>query len=233
MRPRIRQAYYRIKPFIPRRLQIWARGLVVLRKLAACADWFGRVRRLLAMEEKRGFTSSFNFVPKKYHVDQLTLEFLRSRGFEVGVHGWKHDGKLYASRAKFQRRAQKINRCLKDWNATGFRSPAMHHNLDWLHQLEIDYDLSTFDTDPFEPQPDGVCTIFPFWVAAPKAGAGYVEMPYTLPQDSTLFVLMGRGDIDIWKRKLRWIVGYRGNGAGQHPPRLHELRPGEKGRRRI
>ena len=145
------------------------------------------------MEEKRGFTSSFNFVPKKYHVDQLTLEFLRSRGFEVGVHGWKHDGKLYSSRAKFQRRAQKINRCLKDWNATGFRSPAMHHNLDWLHQLDIDYDLSTFDTDPFEPQPDGVCTIFPFWVAGPKAGAGYVEMPYTLPQDSTMFVLMGEG----------------------------------------
>ena len=30
--------------------------------------------------------------------------------------------------------------------------------------LNIAYDASTFDTDPFEPQPDGVNTIFPFWV---------------------------------------------------------------------
>jgi hypothetical protein len=40
---------------------------------------------------------------------------------------------------------------------------------DWLHQLNIEYDLSTFDTDPFEPQPEGRHTIFPFWVPAPAA----------------------------------------------------------------
>src|SRR5438093_9277501 len=118
----------------------------------------------------------------------------------------------------------------------------MLRNLDWLHDLDVQYDASTFDTDPFEPQPDGVNTIFPFWVPAPGAekaevrrqkadpnsdlrspiseirppldqkseirnqkpgltsdlcslasGAsrpGYVELPYTLPQDFTLFVLL-------------------------------------------
>jgi hypothetical protein len=43
----------------------------------------------------------------------------------------------------------------------------MLRNLDWLGDLNIQYDGSTFDTDPFEPQPDGAGTIFPFWVPKP------------------------------------------------------------------
>jgi hypothetical protein len=33
-----------------------------------------------------------------------------------------------------------------------------------------------------------------------------VEIPYTLPQDFTLFVLMREKNIDVWKRKLDWIA---------------------------
>jgi hypothetical protein len=82
----------------------------------------------------------------------------------------------------------------------------MHHNLDWIHELNVEYDASTFDTDPFEPQPDGVGTIFPFLVRGNSDQRAYVELPYTLPQDFTLFVLMREKDIGIWKRKLDWIV---------------------------
>ena len=82
----------------------------------------------------------------------------------------------------------------------------MHHNLAWIHDLEIEYDASTFDTDPFEPQPDGVGTIFPFWVSKDGTQKGYVELPYTLPQDFTLFILMKEKNIDIWKQKLDWIA---------------------------
>ena len=35
---------------------------------------------------------------------------------------------------------------------------------------------------------------------------GYVELPYTLPQDFTLFVLMKEKNIEIWKKKLDWIA---------------------------
>jgi hypothetical protein len=35
---------------------------------------------------------------------------------------------------------------------------------------------------------------------------GFIELPYTLPQDFTLFVLMKEENIDIWKKKLDWIV---------------------------
>jgi len=122
------------------------------------------------------------------------------------VHGLNHDGKLYRSKEIFEKRATQINRYLRDWGAVGFRSPSMHFNLDWIHDLNIKYDASTFDTDPFEPQPDGVTTIFPFWVDGDSNQGGYVELPYTIPQDFTLFVLWRERNINIWKQKLDWIA---------------------------
>ena len=59
---------------------------------------------------------------------------------------------------------------------------------------------------PFEPQPDGVSTIFPFTVKNGGPEKSYIELPYTLPQDFLLFVLMRETTIDIWKRKLDWIA---------------------------
>jgi hypothetical protein len=70
--------------------------------------------------------------------------------------------------------------------------------------------MSTFDVDPFEPQSDGVDTIFPFQVTYGSNGAGYVELPYTLPQDFTLFILMQELDITIWQQKLGWIAAHGG-----------------------
>jgi hypothetical protein len=82
----------------------------------------------------------------------------------------------------------------------------MLHNLDWMCELNIEYDSSTFDTDPFEPQPEGVGTIYPFTVPGTEREKGYIELPYTLPQDFLLFVLLRHRDIRIWKQKLDWIV---------------------------
>jgi glycosyltransferase involved in cell wall biosynthesis len=164
------------------------------------------IHQLAALEMKLGFRSSFNFIPegKDGIPAELRADLVRD-GFEVGVHDLNHDGKLFWDRAEFARKAKRINSYLGEWGCSGFRSAFMHHNLDWLHDLEIQYDASTFDTDPFEPQPDGVTTIFPFWVAG-AAGQGYVELPYTLPQDSTLFLVLREPSPEIWKRKLDWIV---------------------------
>jgi glycosyltransferase involved in cell wall biosynthesis len=205
-----------------------------------------RVKQLAELEMELGFRSSFNFIPEgEYRVPAGLRAWLTDRGFEVGVHDLHHDGKLYSCRDEFLRKAQRINSHLKEWNATGFRSGFMLHNLNWIRDLDIQYDASTFDTDPFEPQPDGVDTIFPFWVTRPSSinssregvvpepdsprqlsavsrdvvpstrdsrptinhsRSGYVELPYTLPQDSTLFNLLRESTIDIWKTKLDWIA---------------------------
>jgi len=198
-----------------------------------------KCRALLRLEQELGFRSSFNFVPEgSYKVPAQLREELVRNGFEVGVHDLKHDGRLYRSRHEFRERAVRINRYLAEWGAVGFRSAFMLRKLDWLHELGISYDASTFDTDPFEPQPEGCQTIFPFWVSAPVAekskvsapeadqksdrtsdlqsaifGAprsGYVELPYTLPQDSTLFLLLCERTTDIWRRKLDWIAEHGG-----------------------
>lgn len=166
----------------------------------------GRVERLMELERRQGFRSSFNFVPEGgYRVPGTLRRRLEEEGFEVGVHGLYHDGKLFFSRSGFAARAAKIREYVAEWNACGFRSPLMHHKLAWQHVFGTDYDASTFDTDPFEPESDGVRTIFPFWVAAPEGG-GYVELPYTLVQDFNMFVILGERGIDVWKQKLDWIA---------------------------
>ena len=238
--------YYRIKPLIPRRLQIGLRRIMTQRKRARYADvwpideragkapegWTGwpegkkfalvlthdvdtargqeKCRKLMNLEMKLGFRSSFNFVPRRYDVSRELREELVRNGFEVGVHGLYHDGKYYSSREFFRERAGQINEYLKEWRAVGFRSPSMQHNLDWIHDLNIEYDASTFDTDPFEPQPDGMGTIFPFYVSNGASEGGYIELPYTLPQDFTLFVLLKETDSGIWEQKLDWIAEKEG-----------------------
>jgi hypothetical protein len=81
--------------------------------------------------------------------------------------------------------------------------------LDWIHQLNIKHSTCTFDTDPFEPEPSAARTIFPFF-ARNASKHEFVELPYTLPQDHTLFVIMQEKNINIWKRKLDWIVANGG-----------------------
>ncbi|HTV40893.1 MAG TPA: nucleotide sugar dehydrogenase [Candidatus Sulfotelmatobacter sp.] len=175
-------------------------------------SWRGlaKCRQLMQLEIQMGFRSSFNFIPEAdYNVSWALLDELRREGFEVGVQDLKHDGKLFQSRETFRDGAVQINRYLHAWDARGFRSAFMFHNLEWVHDLNVDYASCTFDTDPFEPQPDDVGTIFPFWVPrtpADNGRSGYVELPYTLPQDSTLFLVLQEQHPDIWIKKLDWIA---------------------------
>ena len=242
------------------------------------AKGYRDVLKLAEVDERLGFRSCFNFVPERYGKIELSLlDELKRRGFGIGIHGLKHDGKLFMSKEIFDRSAKRINAYLAEWGTRGFSSPSMHHNLDWLPELNIDYAISTFDTDPFEPQPDGVGTIFPF--AVPRAGGrrlevssppprlpaaqppsgispsefsspppsssdrtpcavrrapfinatnssnasnapnasnatnasnALVELPCTLPQDSTLFIVLQEKTIDIWKQKLDWVAARGG-----------------------
>ncbi|MFC1782211.1 glycosyltransferase, partial [Planctomycetota bacterium] len=166
--------------------------------------------KLMELEERLGFCSGFYFTPERYKISQEVTQQMQAKGFEVGIHGLNHDGKLFQSEKIFGARAQCINQYLRKYGAVGFRSPAMHHNLDWIHQLDMEYDASTTDTDPFEPQSCGMSTIFPFLVTDKSSKSNYVELPYTLAQDFSLFVLMGENNIDIWKAKLDWIAARGG-----------------------
>ncbi len=191
-----------------------------------------QVRALAELEMRHGFRSCFNFIPEGgYRVPDSLRDWLTENGFEVGVHDLNHDGKLYHSRSGFSDKARRINGYLHNWKATGFRSGFMLRELEWLHELDIAYDCSTFDTDPFEPQPSGAHTIFPYWITGPTPAEheGYVELPYTLPQDSTLFLLLREPDAGVWLRKADWLVGHGGMVlVNVHPDYIDFTGPGDE-----
>jgi hypothetical protein len=168
-----------------------------------------RCLELLRLEKSLGYKSCFNFVPERYRLSEETRKEICQSEFEIGVHGLKHDGFLYFTEGIFRKRAQRINRYLSEWGAQGFHSPLMQHKKQYVAHLNIKYDQSTFDTDPFEPQPTGVQTIFPYRVQVDQ-NRSYIEIPYTLAQDHTLFIILQEESIELWRRKVDWIVEHGG-----------------------
>lgn len=244
------RGYYRARPLMPRRAQIWLRrsfsriqarsrfprwpvepGLhdlyeLVLGWLAEVAQepvvglstWPGgrswalvlthdvetslgyeNIGLLRDLELAAGFRSSWNLVPKRYDVDDTVVAGLEGSGFEVGVHGLYHDGRDLESRATLQRRLPEIRAWAERWGAVGFRSPATHRSWDLMPLLGFDYDSSSPDTDPFEPQAGGCCTWLPFF------NGELVELPITLVQDHTLFVILARCGEEAWVEKADYV----------------------------
>ena len=163
--------------------------------------------QLADMEQERGFRSAFGFVPLRYQTPERLRRTLVERGFEVLVHDLYHDGRLYRSRKVFEQRLPRINEFLAQWQTRGFSSGSMLHNLSWIGDLDIDYAVSTYDVDPFEPQACGLGRIFPCWVQPPdRTRPGFAELPYTIAQDFTVFILLREKNNAIWRRKLDWIA---------------------------
>lgn len=176
------------------------------------------VPELAALEERYGFRSSFNFVARAYAVDRALLEELRRRGFEVGVHGDTHTGRKFFSRAAFAAAAPRINATAHAWGAVGFRSPLMLRQPEWMQALDIEYDLSFFDSDPYEPMPGGTMSIWPFRLGR------FVELPTTLPQDHTIFEL-GERTARVWREKVEFIRAYHGLAlVNVHPDYMRDPR---------
>ena len=192
----------------------WPGGKRLAIVLTHDVEWAAGVahcEQLARLNEEHGLRCTFGFVPLRYETPGRLRRALVERGHEVVVHDLYHDGKLFRSLPKFTEARNEINRYLQEWQTRGFSSGAMHHNLPWISQLNIDYSTSTYDVDPFEPQACGAGRIFPYWVQPPNGeGRGFVEMPYTMPQDFTLFILLQEQSNAIWRKKLDWIAAKGG-----------------------
>jgi len=152
---------------------------------------------LTSVEQKLGLRSSWNFVPERYRVDPGVIAGLTSDGFEIGVHGLRHDGRDLGSLATLNARLPGMRAAAQEWGAVGFRSPATYRVYDWMPTLGFTYDSSYPDTDPYEPQPGGCCSILPFF------NQDMVELPITMPQDHTLFEILRHDDETPWLEKAR------------------------------
>jgi peptidoglycan/xylan/chitin deacetylase (PgdA/CDA1 family) len=160
------------------------------------ADGLRLAVEIADLEQERGFVSSFNVVGGEYPIDHGILRELRERGFEIGLHGWHHDRSLFSSREEFERQLPRLTEAARELEAVGFRSPATHRVVDWLPDLPVEYDGTMFHSDPYEPQPGGCFTLWPFRLGE------LVELPYTLPQDHTLFTLLRQRSPETWLRQV-------------------------------
>lgn len=174
---------------------------------------------LRSVERERGYKSSWNFVPLRYHVEEDAILALREEGCEVGVHGLRHDGRDLESRRLLKKRLPAMRSYASQWNAVGFRSPATQRHWDLMPMLGFDYDSSYTDTDPYEPQPGGCCTYLPYF------NQGMVELPITMAQDHTLFTILQNPDASTWLEKAR-LLRERGGMVLilTHPDYAHDQR---------
>jgi len=163
-----------------------------------------QVEPLLEIEARHGMVSAWFLVAEDYSIETELLDRICGAGCEIGLHGLHHDGRLFESRERFESQLPGIQRHLRDWGAEGFRSPAAHRHAGWMPELGSNYDSSFHDTDPFDAQPGGCCSILPYFLG------DLVELPITLPHDFTLFELLREPDIGIWREKAEWIARHGG-----------------------
>jgi hypothetical protein len=189
-----------------------ATSCVVLTHDVETADGCDAVEALRAPERERGLRSAWNFVPERYPTPTALLEALRAEGCEIGVHGLKHDGHDLESRRTLERRRPRMQAAARAWGATGFRAPATQRAWDLMPALGFGHDSSYTDTDPYEPQPGGCCTWWPF------LNRDLVELPITLPQDHTLFAILGHTDGALWVDKASELRRRGGMVLALSPP---------------
>ncbi|MGH2890789.1 MAG: hypothetical protein ACRDNJ_14310 [Solirubrobacteraceae bacterium] len=163
------------------------------------ADGFAALEPVLELERRHGMRSSWNLVPRRYPIDPERVQQLLDDGFEVGVHGLHHDGRDLESLALWEERLPHAYEAAAQWGGVGFRSAALHRDWDRMRELRFDYDSSIPDTDPFEPQDGGCCSWLPFF------NGGVIELPLTLPQDHTLFVILRQRDETAWVQKAEFL----------------------------
>jgi hypothetical protein len=245
-----RRAYYRVRPLVPRRVQIalrrrftdvqdraefpawptetalhdlrewllavvqdvsghplpqvgwWpgdARWAMVLTHDVERADGYEIVEELVALEAREGLRSAWYFVPERdYRVDDALVERLRGGGFEVCVHGLRHDGRDLQP-GVFEKRLPAMRSYAERWGSVGFRSPSTQRSPEVIAALGCDHDSSYSDVARFEPQGGGACSWLPFFVDE------VVELPITMPMDHTLFELLGHTDERIWAEKAGFL----------------------------
>jgi hypothetical protein len=160
---------------------------------------------LMDLDDSFGVKSAFQLIPEeRYKVWEEFLATFRARGFEVNVHDFSHDGRLFLEKQEFLRRAVQINLHLRKMNTRGFRSGAMYRNQEWYDAFECSYDMSVPNVAHLEPQRGGCCTVMPYFIGK------ILELPLTTVQDYTLFHILGDYSIDLWKQQIALILQRHG-----------------------
>ena len=143
------------------------------------------------------------------------MEILEVAGCEIGVHGIYHNGRDLESWATWEQRLPEAYEAAERWDAVWFGSAALHRRSDMMRSLGVRLRLVLAGHGSFRAQNGGCCTWLPFF------NGEIVELPLTLRQDHTLFVILGERDEAAWVDKARLPPFTRGgmamNGARPFP----------------
>ena len=160
------------------------------------------IPRVLEIERRYGLRSSWNFVAERLP-DRPAASSMRARG---GLRDRTARPAPRRPAVRQPRRASsaQLPRIHRGDAASGTRSASARRpptaSAAWMPELGCLYDSSFPDTDPFEPQPGGCCSIWPFFLE------DLVELPITMPQDHTLFEIL-QGALDRrWVQKSDWLA---------------------------
>lgn len=160
---------------------------------------------LMDVDDGFGVKASFNIVPEgRYPVRTKFLESIRDRGFDIGIQDLNHDGRLFDSREEFLRRAKLINRYASEYGARGFRAGVLYRKPEWYKALDFAFDMSIPNVAHLDPQRGGCCTVMPYFIGE------MLELPVTTTQDYTLFHLLNRRSIDLWKAQIELALAKNG-----------------------
>jgi hypothetical protein len=152
---------------------------------------------LMDIDDSYGIKASFQVVPEsRYEVSPAYLEGIRRRGFEVNVHDFNHDGKLYSDYEEFRRRAARIEEYRKIFRARGFRAGILYRNINWFGLLNFEYEMSVPNVAHLDPQHGGCCTTFPYFIG------NMLEIPVTMTQDYSLFNILRHYRLDLWETQM-------------------------------
>lgn len=163
------------------------------------------IPRLVDIEDQFNVKSCWNFVVDRYPIDLKLIQRLQEQGHEIGIHGLKHDGKLFSSPSVFRKRLPTIKAAAKSWGAVGFRSPALLYDLNLLSEMDFVWDSSIPAWDPFQPMPGGCGKYQPYML-----NQDCVEFPVTMWQDFTLFEELQIDPMVIWSKQAELIIAAGG-----------------------
>jgi hypothetical protein len=168
------------------------------------AEGLAGIEVLREIERRHGLGSSWHFVPRRYDLPTSVRDALVREGCEIGVHGLYHDGRDLESDEILAVRLPAMQTYASEWEATGFRAPSMQRSWAMIARLGFDHDMSSPDTDPFQPCRGGCCS---WW---PVMDGPVVELPLTLAQDHTLFEILQERSPQVWIDKTEVLRARRG-----------------------
>ncbi len=170
-------------------------------------EWIEKIARI---EEKFGFRSLWNVIPRRYPINKKVLFSLLDTGHEIGMHGiWHNSKEAFLSEDQMVREISLLKSFIEEFKIKAYRSPA------WLRTKKMykilsrffSYDLSCLDNDPFSlTGSGGVGLIRPFMFES-----GLIELPCNLLFESPVYWGVPSVNLlDYWKPKIKFVEHFKG-----------------------